>query len=163
VNEALVKNFDECVKAGFPIIESSPRQCVTPSGAVHMELPASPNPTPASDPAPAPTPASRIDSGSVGGHVTIGPFCPVERLNQPCNPPADAYTSREAIVYAVNGVTIEARTHLDGNGNYKMALSPGKYLIQIAPAGIGPGEKKSFTIKSSVTTTVNFDIDTGIR
>lgn len=101
--------------------------------------------------------------GYVSGHVNIGPFCPVERVDEPCKVPDEAYTSREAVVYSADKSKILDRIHLDKNGNYKLVLSPGNYFIQIVPAGIGPGEMKPVSIKSSATSTVNFDIDTGIR
>ncbi|MEO5635096.1 MAG: hypothetical protein ABIS26_00035 [Candidatus Paceibacterota bacterium] len=106
---------------------------------------------------------SRVAAGYLSGHVTIGPFCPVEQVGKPCPPPEGAYTSREAIVYESDGKTEKERMHLDTNGNYKFTLGPGTYYVQIAPAGIGPGEKKAATVKSFETTVVNFDIDTGIR
>jgi hypothetical protein len=84
----------------------------------------------------------------------------------PCEPSPEAYTSREIVIFKSDGDIgfIETeRAHLDEKGNYKIALGPGNYLAQIQPAGIGPGEKKPFTITSFETTTVNFDIDTGIR
>src|SRR3989344_1711933 len=99
--------------------------------------------------------SERIAAGYVGGHVTIGPNCPVERVDEPCKTPPEAYTSREAVVYEKNGSTVKERVHLDKEGNYKIALAPGNYFIQIAPAGIGPGEKKSITVKSFETSTVN--------
>jgi len=102
-------------------------------------------------------------SGYVAGHVTIGPICPVERVDQPCKPSPETYTSREVIVYGSDAATVKTRTHLDGEGNYRIALSPGKYFLQISPAGIREGEKKPVTITSGTTTIVDFDIDTGIR
>ncbi len=110
-----------------------------------------------------PTPIKKIAAGYAAGYVTIGPNCPVERVDQPCPTPPEAYTSREAVIYASDSVTIVARTHLDTNGNYKITLGPGKYFAQIQPAGIGPGEKKPFTVVSFETTTLDFDVDTGIR
>lgn len=105
----------------------------------------------------------KIAGGYLEGHVTIGPFCPVEREDEPCEVPPEVYTSREAVVYGSNGATIKDRVHLDTQGNYKITLAPGNYFIQIVPAGIGPGEKKYITIKSFETSIINFDIDTGIR
>jgi len=105
----------------------------------------------------------RVASGYVAGHVTIGPFCPVEREGETCEVPPEAYSSREVIVYESNGVTVKEKGKIDAEGNYKITLGPGNYFIQIEPAGIGPGEKKPVTVKSFETTTLNFDIDTGIR
>ena len=107
--------------------------------------------------------SDKIAAGYVSGHVTIGPNCPVEQVGKPCPPPPEAYSSRQAVIYYADGITIRDKTTLDSNGNYKIALGPGNYFAQIQPAGIGPGEKKSFTVISFQTTTVDFNIDTGIR
>ena len=34
---AVITNFDDCVKAGNPVMESYPRQCSTPEGEVFVE------------------------------------------------------------------------------------------------------------------------------
>ncbi len=101
--------------------------------------------------------------GYVTGHVTIGPICPVESIDHPCIVPPEVYTSRNAIVYAADQVTVMKKTPLDTAGNYKIALAVGTYWIQIQPAGIGAGEKKKVAITSGKTQTLDFDIDTGIR
>jgi hypothetical protein len=101
--------------------------------------------------------------GYVEGHITIGPFCPVERPGVPCPVPPEAYTSRSVVIFASDGYTEVKRFALDTNGNYKIVLAPGEYYAQIQPAGIGPGEKKFFSVVSSETITVDFNIDTGIR
>jgi hypothetical protein len=106
------------------------------------------------------------DAGTVGyvsGHVTIGPFCPAERIDEPCTVPPEAYTSRNVVVYRADGFTIQEKVALDVQGKYRIALEPGTYWIQIQPAGIGPGEKKKVTVVLSETSVVDFDIDTGIR
>lgn len=105
----------------------------------------------------------KVADGYVTGHVSIGPNCPVERIDQPCKTPPEAYSSREVIVYESDGATINKKGSIDKEGNYKIALAPGKYFIQVSPAGIRPGEKIPLTVKSLETTNVNFDIDTGIR
>jgi hypothetical protein len=119
-----------------------------------------PTPTPVSDDS---KDSSRIAGGYLAGHVDIGPICPVERPGEPCNVPPEVYTSREVVVYTSDKVTVKERIHLDSDGNYKMAIGPGNYFIQIVPAGIGEGEKKPVTVNSFETMIVNFDIDTGIR
>ena len=102
-------------------------------------------------------------SGVVSGHVTIGPNCPVEREGEPCETPPQAYSSREIIVYESDKTTIVKKEKIDSKGNYRIGLNSGNYFVQVSPAGIGPGEKKPVTIKAKQTTTLNFDIDTGIR
>ncbi len=108
-------------------------------------------------------PTSRIAGGYLVGEVNIGPNCPVERADEPCKVNPEVYTSREVVVYMSDQVTVKERVYLNSEGTYKMAIGPGSYFVQIVPAGIGPGEKKPVTVKSFETTTVNFDIDTGIR
>ncbi len=111
-----------------------------------------PNPTPLGNP-----------NSYLAGHISIGPFCPVEQVGHPCPVPPEAYTSREVVVYKNDQLTVQTRVHLDAQGNYKIALAPGNYFVQIVPAGIGAGEKKPASIVPNETTTIDFDIDTGIR
>ncbi len=105
----------------------------------------------------------RVAAGYIAGQVAIGPNCPVEQEGKPCPTPPEAYSSREVVIYESNGTTIREKGKIDAHGNFNIPIGPGTYLVQIVPAGIGPGEKKPATVKSFETTTVNFDIDTGIR
>ena len=103
------------------------------------------------------------DVGYIAGHINIGPICPVERVDNPCVVPPEAYTSRSVVVYEADGITIKSKNSLDEKGNYYIPLPVGKYWVQIQPAGIGPGEKKSVVVILNQITTLDFDIDTGIR
>ena len=53
----------------------------------------------------------------------------------------------------------------DGNGNYRVALPPGEYVLDVA--GRRPGHVRarpqSFTVVSSQTVRVDMNIDTGVR
>lgn len=151
-------SFEDCALLGYPIQETYPEICVTPEGR-HFVNPSQVPPTP-------PEPTDRIAAGYIVGQVTIGPLCPVAYSNgeDPCGPlNPEVYTSRSAVVYTTDQHTIVTQTHLSADGTYKVALGPGKYYVQITPAGIGAGEFKSATVVSFQTTTVDFDIDTGIR
>lgn len=101
--------------------------------------------------------------GTVTGKVTIGPICPVERVDEPCVIPPETYTSRKVIVYGPTESVKVSETTLNPDGSYTLSLTPGNYWLQIAPAGIGPGEKKPVSIKANKTTTLDFNVDTGIR
>lgn len=104
-----------------------------------------------------------VTTGGVTGTVTIGPICPVVRIDQPCVIPPEVYTSRYVIVYGPTEDTQISKTKLNADGTFKLSLAPGTYWLQIDPAGIGPGEKKPVTVTANKTSTIDFDIDTGIR
>ncbi len=104
-----------------------------------------------------------VTTGGVTGTVTIGPICPVVRIDEPCVVPPEVYTSRSIIVYGPTEDIQISQTKLTADGTFKLSLTPGTYWLQIEPAGIGPGEKKPVTIVANKTSKVDFDIDTGIR
>lgn len=108
-----------------------------------------------------------IPNGSTGtltGHVTIGPNCPVEQAGNPCTPSPQAYTSRQVMVYKADGTTLVATQNFDTQGNYDIALSPGIYVVK-ARTNISSTANVvgTVTIKSGQISTLNFSIDTGIR
>lgn len=104
-----------------------------------------------------------LGTGKVAGHIDIGPNCPVIEIDHPCPAPPQAYSSRQVVVYGADGTTIVQIGNIDASGNYSFALLPNTYFLQIKPAGIGPGEKKKVTVIVGQTSTVDFNVDTGIR
>lgn len=105
----------------------------------------------------------KVSNGSVTGHINIGPFCPVQIEGHPCPVPPEAYSSRKVLVYESNSTTVKEKVNIDSKGDYKVTLTPGTYFLQVDPAGIGAGEKKKVVVVASKTSTVDFDIDTGMR
>jgi hypothetical protein len=101
--------------------------------------------------------------GVVSGTVLVGPVCPVERLDNPCEVPPQTYTSRSVVVYQVDQTTLVRQQPLSSTGTYSLSLAPGTYWLQITPAGIGEGEKKRVIVTADSLQVVDFDIDTGIR
>jgi len=102
-------------------------------------------------------------TGTVTGTVKIDPVCPVESIDHPCIIPSETYTSRSVIVYATNKTTELEHHPLEATGQYTLTLKAGTYGLQIRPAGIGAGEIKTVTVTPLGTSTIDFDIDTGIR
>src|SRR5262245_24523355 len=45
------------------------------------------------------------NSGTLTGRVTIGPICPVERIDQPCDPPPEMYAAHRLVLLAADGKT----------------------------------------------------------
>ncbi len=103
--------------------------------------------------------------GILSGKVSIGPFCPVERVGVPCPTPPEAYTSREVVVYALDGKTVITRKHFNPDGTYRFELSPRQYVLVVPQTGIGGSKDlpKTITIKAGETTVFDVSIDTGIR
>jgi len=100
------------------------------------------------------------------GHVTIGPLVPVVREGEP-EPTAapEVYASRQIVIYAQDGRTEIARVQIDANGNYRVTLPVGTYVVDINHVGIdwGIDLPKTVEIVSQQVTRLDVEIDTGIR
>ncbi|MES2966881.1 MAG: carboxypeptidase-like regulatory domain-containing protein [Patescibacteria group bacterium] len=107
--------------------------------------------------------SSVAKTGIVSGTVTIGPICPVESIDNPCVISPEVYTSRSVVIYGPTDSKRIKSQPLNPDGSYTLTLPTGSYWLQIEPAGIGPGEKKPVTVEANKTSTVEFDIDSGIR
>lgn len=115
---AVVATFADCVKAGYPVLESAPRQCKTPDGRTFVEprtgtpLPSSPSPStpsPSQPPADIPPPTTYSAPGCVnqcgngacdfvvcqaaGCPCAEDPeTCPLDCVSISSEPPAKKYT-----------------------------------------------------------------------
>ncbi|QQR82758.1 hypothetical protein IPJ70_01450 [Candidatus Campbellbacteria bacterium] len=105
------------------------------------------------------------DEGAISGKVTVGPICPVERLGVSCTVPAEAYTSREVILYANNGTTEIGRRHFTSSGTYQFNAPAGSYVIDIPHQAVGGSGDvpKKITVSAGKIVSFDFSIDTGIR
>ena len=101
--------------------------------------------------------------GIVQGKVSIGPICPVERIDMPCEVNPEVYTSRKAIIYKSDQRTVVQEKNLNSDGTYKFSLPMGEYYVNIIPQGIGILPPKKIVVIENKTTQLDFDIDTGIR
>jgi len=111
-----------------------------------------------------PTPVDSEQTGTLSGHVEIGPNCPVESLDFPCPPSQDQYDLTEIMVYKMDRTTIVERTNPDHSGNYTLTLPVGSYYATYHRLdNIFQPPMTKITITSDTTTTQNFSIDTGIR
>ena len=103
--------------------------------------------------------------GTLSGHVTIGPMCPVEPCNVTQEQIEAAYASRKILIYNAGGQSVLEEVGIGKNGNYSVELNPGNYVVDIPHTGVGgsadlPAEIK---IEAGKTIVLNIDIDTGIR
>jgi len=103
--------------------------------------------------------------GFLEGNVEIGPLCPVEPCNLTQDQIAQAYKARKIIVFTSDRSSIVATISLDPTGNYRIALNPGRYVVDINRIGIDSSADvpKEIVIESGKTVRLDIRIDTGIR
>lgn len=108
-----------------------------------------------------PTPANT----GLTGRVLLGPQCPVETVDDPCDDqpaagvpvivseqlPGEAYAAGEEV----------ARTTTGADGTYRVAVAPGAYVVT-ADAGMSC-EIMDATVTAGAYATADVPCDTGIR
>lgn len=110
--------------------------------------------------------AAPRQQGTLSGRVTIGPWCPHETAGKPCPPPPDTYSSRQLILQpTVGGRRISIKLRPDGA--FQAKVDVGTYSVDLTKCTwLGckpPNLPRTVTIKPNLTTTLNINIDTGIR
>jgi hypothetical protein len=111
---------------------------------------------------------STQDEGILQGKISIGPICPVETdpPDPGCSPTAETYKAYPVSVWTPDGRRKITLLEPSLDGSYKTDLEPGKYLIklEIDSGNIGSSNLPvEVNIMSGEMTTLNIDIDTGIR
>jgi hypothetical protein len=112
-----------------------------------------------------PTDPSSLPHGHLTGVVTIGPNCPVETETNPCPTPPSAYALRKILVFDEKRTRLIATVDIDEHGFYLIALVPGKYVVDLKPAGIDRSGDvpANVTIVNNAQTKLDIRIDTGLR
>ena len=106
------------------------------------------------------------ETGVLEGHVSIGPLVPVVQEGVPEPTPApEVYASRQIVVYAQDGQTEVARVQIDGQGNSRVELPVGTYVVDINHVGVDMAKElpKTVEIVAGQVTRLDVEIDTGIR
>jgi hypothetical protein len=104
--------------------------------------------------------------GYLAGRVNVGPLRPVERVGVTPPPvPPEVYTSRSLNIFQTDGRTLVKNVPFNGDGTYRAELSAGTYVVDLKHTGIDRARDlpKRITIARGQTTTLDMDIDTGIR
>jgi hypothetical protein len=107
--------------------------------------------------------------GYLSGNVTVGPLTPVERIDvTPPPPDPSVFTSRHLLLYEADGKTLVQEISIQPagyHGTYNVSLAPGTYVLDSPHMGVGGarGLPQTVTIEAGNTTTLDVDIDTGIR
>jgi hypothetical protein len=102
-----------------------------------------------------PAQGSTVKSG-LYGTVTRGPITPVCVAEEPCSAPV----AGAVIVFSQSGRQA-ARTRTAANGMYRIALTPGTYVVHILQAR--PVDPASAWVPRGRFRHIDFSIDTGIR
>jgi hypothetical protein len=103
--------------------------------------------------------------GRLAGTVTIGPNCPGPVTTAPCPTPPDAYKLRKILVYNEAKTSLLFTVDIDSQGAYLIDLVPGRYTVDLRGVGIDrTGDlPQTVDIHANAVTTINVNIDTGIR
>jgi len=111
---------------------------------------------------------SSEEAGILEGKISIGPICPVE-TDPPepgCLPTAETYKAYPVAVWSSDGERKIIQINPEMDGSYKTDLEPGKYLIMLETDRSNIGSSNlpvEVIIIADSITTLNIDIDTGIR
>ncbi|MBI5881449.1 DUF333 domain-containing protein [archaeon] len=104
-------------------------------------------------------------TGYLEGKITIGPICPVERYppDPNCQPKQETFDAWKVAVMKQGVKVAELNPALDGS--FSILLPAGRYVIDfVTHHGIGGGALPAdITVRAAGTTTLDIDIDTGIR
>jgi hypothetical protein len=105
--------------------------------------------------------------GFVEGHLTIVSRNEVELADgTPDNVTAETYAEYPLIVLSHDGKKEIARVAADEKGNYRLALPPGDYILDVqgrTPKGHVRTKPQRFTVASNRITRVDMGVDTGVR
>ena len=129
-------------------------QATTPSAPTPTPVPATAIPPGATS-----TPVPSGDSG-INGRVTIGPTCPVQRIDSPC--PDRPYEVTIAVLDS--GRRGVAETRSDSSGHFRLLLPPGSYTLSPPRTGVPPtAPEQTVDVVAGRFTDVQIVFDSGIR
>ncbi|KKR80184.1 MAG: hypothetical protein UU73_C0006G0012 [Candidatus Daviesbacteria bacterium GW2011_GWA1_41_61] len=135
-----ITSFDECLKAGYPVMESYPRQCKTADGKEFVE-------------------DTQSNSG-IYGQVILSPTCPVQKAGEECTKP---YQGTVIIKNYDQSQEVTSFT-TNSKGEFRVSLPPGRYYLLLGGDRSFPFLKPtSVEVKANQYTKIDLNVDTGIR
>lgn len=142
-----VSSFDECVRAGYPVMESYPRQCRTPDGRNFVEQ------------------INGDQDSGISGMVLLGPTCPVIK-DPPDEECADKPYATALVVTTHDQARVIKEFRSEETGKFSVQLAPGEYAIRSAAASnILPycSSSEIIVVYAGQYTETTVFCDTGIR
>ena len=112
--------------------------------------------------------SSAAPTGILEGHLKILSLKEVQLEDDAkgmTEAPEQPYSEYPLIIRSRDGGKEIARVTADAAGNYRLALAPGEYILDVpirAPKRVR-ANPKPFTIRANQIVRVDMDIDTGIR
>jgi hypothetical protein len=108
-------------------------------------------------------------AGTLAGTISVGPFCPVEVEGEECPTPPGTYESIRVLVFVGPSPSgrLVADARPDAEGRFALTLPAGTYRVTLEHSiGIPSGGSPPFQdarVEAGATTSLAFEIDTGIR
>jgi hypothetical protein len=108
-------------------------------------------------------------AGTLAGTISVGPFCPVEVEGEECPTPPGTYESIRVLVFVGPSPSgrLVADARPDAEGRFALTLPAGTYRVTLEHSiGIPGGASPPFQdarVEAGATTSLAFEIDTGIR
>lgn len=161
-----ISSFEECAQAGYPIMETYPEQCRTSDGKTFVKeiidpiVPVVPIPEEVTE-----THKETVVTSGVKGNVVLGPTCPVIQ-NPPAHQCDDKPFQTSLVLTTMDGSQILKEFSSDSEGNFKVSIIPGNYLIRSDPNGpIMPTcfKNEAVEVKADSYTETTVYCDSGIR
>jgi hypothetical protein len=113
------------------------------------------------DPTPDPVACDAASPSGISGTVTIGPMCPVERIDDPCpdRPFAATFTVQDDASHEL--CTVQS----GDDGHFRVGLPPGAYELvpDIGPSRLPYAQPQQVTVVPDQYTEVSIGFDSGIR
>jgi hypothetical protein len=113
------------------------------------------------DPTPDPVACDAASPSGISGTVTIGPTCPVERIDDPCpdRPYAATFTVQDDAGHDL--CTVQS----GDDGHFRVGLPPGAYELVpvIGPSRLPYAQPQQVTVTPNQYTEVSIGFDSGIR